>query len=584
MKRAEIEEKYKWDLSGYFKSDDDFYKEYESLKGHLGDFRKYKGKLSNESILLECLRFDDQISLRLEILYVYASLKTREDATNSFYRERLTLVETLSSKFASETTFIDIEVKKYNNKDLKRLSQTTEFTNYFKDMIRTKRLILSEKEEQIITLTGETAGGFSDNFDMFDDGDLKFESPKDSKGKKHKLTHSNYVELMQSDDRILRKNTIKKLNGAYGKFNNFLSSNYINNIKKNTFYTKIRKFKSTLDRSIYGEEASRKVYDNLIKMMRENLPVFHKYFDVKRRSLNLDKFAIYDQFAKEKGVKKTYTYEEAIDVIKKATKPLGEEYTNLIDRAVKERWIDLYPNENKDSGAFSWGAYSKNPVVLTNFIGDTNSVFTLAHELGHAMHTYYSNKTQNLDQAGYTIFVAEVASNVNEILLLKYLSENSIEKSDKIYYYDHFLSEFKGSAFRQLMFSEFEQFAHEQYENDKPISAKILNDYYYELNKTYFGKDVELVPEIKYEWSRIPHFYRSFYVYKYAIGVISALYIVYKVLPKGSERYLNFLKSGSTKDPISLLKDAGVDLKDKNVIKNAFDYALSIINEWEKLI
>ena len=584
MKRSEIEEKYKWDLSGYFKSDEDFYQEYESLKEHLGDFKKYKGKLSDENVLLECLRFDHEISLRLEILYVYASLKTREDATNSFYRERLTLVETLGSKFASETTFIDIEVKKYKNKDLMRLSETTEFTNYFKDMIRTKRLILSEKEEQIITLSGEMAGGFSDNFDMFDDGDLKFEGPKDSNGKKHKLTHSNYVELMQSEDRVLRKNTFKKLNGAYGKFNNFLSSNYINNVKKNTFYTKLRKFKSTLDRAIYGEEASRKVYDNLIKTMRENLTIFHKYFDLKRRSLKLDKFAIYDQFAKENGVKKNYTYEEAINIIKEATRPLGEEYLSLIERAVNERWIDLYPNDNKDSGAFSWGAYSKNPVVLTNFIGDTNSLFTLAHELGHAMHTYYSNTTQNLDQAGYTIFVAEVASNVNEILLLKYLSENSTSKSDKIYYYDHFLSEFKGSAFRQLMFSEFEQFAHEQYENDKPISAQILNDYYYNLNKIYFGKDVELIPEIKYEWSRIPHFYTSFYVYKYAIGVISALYIVYNVLPKDKEKYLNFLKAGATKDPISLLKDAGVDLKDKKVVKNAFNYALSIIDEWEKLM
>ncbi len=583
-KRSEIEEKYKWDLSGYFKDDDAFYREYEELKTHLHDFDKFKGKLSDEKTMLDCLKLEQDISLRLEILYVYASLKTREDATNSFYRERLTLVDTLASKFSVETTFIDIEIKKYKTSDLKRLAATTPYKNYFKGMIKDRRLILSEKEEKIISMSGEMAGGFSENFDVFDDGDLKFPSPKDSTGKKHTLTHSNYVELMQSDDRTLRKNTIKALNGAYGKFNNLLASNYIHNVKKNVFYTRLRKFKSTLDLSIYSEEASRKVYDTLIAAIHDNLYVFHKYFDVKRRSLGLNKFAIYDQFAKEKGIKKTYTFAEAIELIKKATLPLGKEYQALIDRAVNERWIDIYPNENKDSGAFSWGAYSKNPVVLTNFIGDTNSVFTLAHELGHAMHTYFSNSTQNFDQAGYTIFVAEVASNVNEMLLLKYLSENSSDKSDKIYYYDHFLSELKGSAFRQLMFSEFEQFAHEQYENDKPISAKVLNDYYYQLNKTYFGKDVELVPEIKYEWSRIPHFYNAFYVYKYAIGIIAAIYIVYKVLPSEPEKYLNFLKSGSTKDPISLLKDAGVDLKDKKVIKNAFDYALNIIDNWEKLL
>ncbi len=583
-RRSEIEEKFKWDLTGYFKDDDAFYREYEDLKTHVNDFEKYKGKLSDEKTMLECLKLEENISLRLEILYVYASLKTREDATNSFYRERLTLVDTLASKFSVETTFIDIEIKKYKTSDLKRLAETTPYKNYFKGMIKDRKLILSEKEEKIISMSGEMAGGFSENFDVFDDGDLKFNSPKDNQGKKHTLTHSNYVELMQSDDRTLRKNTIKALNGAYGKFNNFLSSNYIHNVKKNVFYTRLRKFKSTLDLSIYAEEASRKVYGTLISSMHDNLFVFHKYFDVKRRSLGLNKFAIYDQFAKEKGVKKTYTFEEAIDLIKKATLPLGKEYQMLINRAVNERWIDIYPNENKDSGAFSWGAYSKNPVVLTNFIGDTNSIFTLAHELGHAMHTYYSNSTQNFDQAGYTIFVAEVASNVNEMLLLKYLSENSDNKSDIIYYYDHFLSEFKGSAFRQLMFSEFEQFAHEQYENDKPISAKILNDFYYQLNKTYFGKDVELVPEIQYEWSRIPHFYNAFYVYKYAIGIISALYIVYKVLPTDPERYLNFLKAGSTKDPISLLKDAGVNLKDKKVIDNAFEYALKIIGNWEKLL
>lgn len=583
-KRSEIDEKYKWDLSNYFKNDDEFYKEYEELKTHLNDFDNFKGKLSDEKIMLDCLKLEEEISLKLEILYVYASLKTREDATNSFYRERLTLVDSLASKFSIATTFIDIEIKKYKTSDLKKLSKTTPYKNYFKGMIKDRKLILSEKEEKIISMAGEMSGGFSENFDVFDDGDLKFPSVKDSTGKKHALTHSNYVELMQSEDRVLRKNTIKALNGTYGKFNNFLASNYIHNVKKNVFYARLRKFKSVLDLSIYGEEVSRKVYDTFINSMHENLYVFHKYFDVKRRSLGLDKFAIYDQFAKEKGVIKKYTFDEAIEIIKKATAPLGKEYQTLIDKAVKERWIDIYPNENKDSGAFSWGAYSKNPVVLTNFIGDTNSLFTLAHELGHAMHTYYSNSNQNFDQAGYTIFVAEVASNVNEMLLVKYLSENSNNKSDIIYYYDHFLSEFKGSAFRQLMFSEFEQFAHEQYENDKPISAKILNDYYYELNKKYFGKNVKLVPEIKYEWSRIPHFYNSFYVYKYAVGIVSAIYIVNKILPVEPEKYLNFLKSGSTKDPISLLKDAGVNLENKNVLNNAFNYALEIIENWEKLL
>ncbi len=583
MKRSEIEEKYKWDLTEYFKDDDAFLKEYESLKSLVNSFDKYKGKLSDKDTLLSCLNEEQRLSIRLGILYVYASLKTREDATNSFYKERLTLVESLATKFSTNLTFIEIEVKKYKTSELLELSKSTEFKNFFKNIAKNKKLILSEKEEVLLSKTSEIIGA-SENFDMFDDGDLKFDSPKDSNGKKHKLTHSNYVELMQSDDRTLRKNTIKKLNGTYGKFNNFLASNYITNIKQDSFYASVRGFKSSLDYSIYMEEASRKVYDNLIASLKKNLVVFHKYFEIKRKSLGLDKFAIYDQFAKPNSLKKKYTYQEAIQMIKNATLPLGSEYQKLIDRAVNERWIDLFPNDNKDSGAFSWGAYGKHPVVLTNFIGDTNSVFTLAHELGHAMHTYFSNKNQNYDEAGYTIFVAEVASIVNEMLLVKYLSENSTDKNEIIYYYDHFLSELKGSAFRQIMFAEFEEFAHELYENEKPISAKILNDFYYNLNKQYFGKDVVLVPEIKYEWSRIPHFYNSFYVYKYAIGIISAIYIVYEVLPQNKEKYLNFLKSGSTKDPISLLKDAGVDLKNQKVIDNAFNFALNIIEKWEKII
>ncbi len=263
---------------------------------------------------------------------------------------------------------------------------------------------------------------------------------------------------------------------------------------------------------------------------------------------------------------------------------LGKEYGELIDRAVKERWIDIYPNQNKDSGAFSWGAFGRNPVVLTNFIGDTHSLFTLAHELGHCMHSYYSDNNNKFDQAQYTIFVAEVASTVNEMLLLKYLQNNTSNDNEKIYYYDYFLREFKGSVFRQTMFSEFEQFAHETFEKGEPISAKVLNDYYFELNKKYFGKDVKLTKELKYEWSRIPHFYNAFYVYKYAIGMISALYLVNNIIPNDHKRYINFLKSGSRKSPVDLLFDAGVYLKNKETFNSSFKIVEETIEKWEEIL
>ena len=582
--RSEIEEKDEWDLSGYFKDDAEFLNEFNYLKTQTDFLAGYRGKLKDEKTILECLEKDQEMSKRLEVLYVYAVLKTREDAGNSLYQERQTQVGTLISQFSTKSAFVSVEIKKNPNSLLKRLGENSQFKNYFKDILRNKKHILSEKEERILSMSSDMASGFSDNFDLFNDADLKFPKVYDSNRKAHELNHSNYMQLMQSKDRTLRKNTLKMLNGEYGKFNNFLASNYISEIKSNVFYARASRYKNCLDKSIFLEEADRRVYDKLIACVNENLDVIYDYYDLKKKSQNLPNFAIYDQFAPEKEVEKKYSFDEAFEIVKKATKPLGEEYSKILDLAKAERWIDKYPNKNKDSGAFSWGAYGKNPVLLLNFVGNTQSLFTLAHELGHSMHTYFSNKSQNYDQAGYKIFVAEVASIVNEMLLLKYLQKNAKTSAEKIYNFDHFLSEFKSTVFRQTMFSEFEQFAHETFENSLPISAEVLNNFYYDLNRKYFGKNVKLIPEIKYEWSRIPHFYNAFYVYKYAIGMISAIYLVDEIIPKEPERYIKFLSSGSTKPPIELLYDAGVNLRSKEPFQKAFDQARKFIKQWEELI
>ena len=582
--RSEIDEKDKWDLSGYFKDDAEFLNEFNYLKTQTDFLASYRGKLKDEKTILECLQKDQEMSKRLEVLYVYAVLKTREDAGNSLYQERQTQVGTLISQFSTKSAFVSVEIKKNPNSLLKKLGENSQFKNYFKDILRNKKHILSEKEERILSMSSDMASGFSDNFDLFNDADLKFPKVYDSKRKAYELNHSNYMQLMQSKDRTLRKNTLKMLNGEYGKFNNFLASNYISEIKSNVFYARASKYKNCLDKSIFLEEADRRVYDKLIACVNENLDVIYNYYDLKKKSQNLPNFAIYDQFAPEKEVEKKYSFDEAFEIVKKATKPLGEEYSKILDLAKTQRWIDKYPNKNKDSGAFSWGAYGKNPVLLLNFVGNTQSLFTLAHELGHSMHTYFSNKSQNYDQAGYKIFVAEVASIVNEMLLLKYLQKNAKTSAEKIYYFDHFLSEFKSTVFRQTMFSEFEQFAHETFENSLPISAEVLNNFYYDLNRKYFGKNVKLIPEIKYEWSRIPHFYNAFYVYKYAIGMISAIYLVDEIIPKEPERYIKFLSSGSTKPPIELLFDAGANLRSKEPFQKAFDQARKFIKQWEELI
>lgn len=583
-KRSEIEEKYKWDLSGYFKSDDDFKKEFNDLKKLTHSLDIFRGKLNNEKIIIECLKEEEKLSIRFEVLYVYASLKTREDASNAFYQERLTQVGSVRNDFETATSFIEVEIKKLSNEKLKKLQDNSNYPNFFKQILRNKKHILSQKEEKILSMSEEIAEGYTKNFDIFDDADIKFPSVKDKSGKKKELNHSVYMEYMQSPDRSLRKNTFKAYNGEYGKFNHLLSSNYISNIKADVFYCRVSKYKSSLDKSIYLEEVSRKVYDKLIKKINDNINVLTKFFEVKRKSQGLKDFYIYDQYAREKAINKKYTFEEAIDIIKKAVAPLGKEYLGLIDKAIQERWIDLYPNENKDNGAFSWGAYKKNPILLTNFTGDTQSIFTLIHELGHSMHSYYTDNNNIYDQASYKIFVAEVASIVNEMLLLNYLAGNTKNNGEKIYYYDYFLSEFKGNVFRQVMFSEFEQFAHETFEEGEPISTKILNDFYFKLNKKYFGNKVKLVEEVKFEWSRISHFYRAFYVYKYAIGMISALYIVENIIPKEPERYINFLKSGSRKPPIELLKNAGVDLNKDETYNKAFKTVAETIEKWNKCL
>ena len=590
-KREEIEEKYKWDLTEYSKSSEACEKELADIQKKFPEIEKFENKLNSDENIYACLKLESEISQVLSRLYVYSSLKLKENAKNSKAVELSEKVGSVCVNFGTITSFIDVEIGELSNEKLKELENNKnypEFRTYFKAILRHKAHMLSKKEEKLLSQMGEFTGGFSDVFDMFDNADVKFEDALDSKGVPHKLTHATYSLLVESADRELRKNAIINMNKAYGEYNNTIATNYINDVKVGTFFAKIRNYPSALSASIYAEEASEEVYKTLLEGVNNNLKVFHKYFDIKRRQLGQKTFALYDIYAKTcEDFDIKLSYEEALELVKEACKPLGEEYVSLLERAKNERWIDVYENEGKDSGAFSWGAYGVHPVVLTNYVSNCNSVFTLAHELGHCMHTYYSNKNQPYEDAGYTIFVAEVASNVNEMLMLLYLSNKAKTKEEKIYYYDYLLSMFRGSVFRQTMFSEFEYFAHDTYEKTSALSKDILNDFYLELNKRYFGKDVEILDEIKYEWSRIPHFYSSFYVYKYATGLISAMVIARNIFSgkeNAKENYLKFLSLGSSLPPVELLKIAGVNLEDKHTFDEAFTFIDGILNDWNNLL
>ncbi len=588
--RSEIEEKYKWDLTKFCADDKDFYERLKKVEAQVGVFKKYENKLSDDKILFECLEKETAISKEFSLIAIYAHLRLCEDNANRAANELNEKVSFVSSKLSNATAYIDVEISKFSETKLKELQNSKKFKNYaryFEGMLREKKHTLSKSEELLLSRLSECMGGDSSNFDKFVDVDMKFEPVEDEKGKLHELNQANFPLYRESKDRTLRRNAFKGFLGKFGQYINFLANNYINNVKEDCVLAKVRKHKSALSASIFNEEADEKVYNLLIKKTKENIAVAYNYFELKRKMLSLDKFAVYDNFAPVvSGVSKKFTYEEAIDLIKEAVSVLGQDYVELVERAKNERWVDVYPNKNKDSGAFSTGTYGATPVMLTNFTGNLESVFTLAHELGHSMQTYLSNENQPIQTSDYVIFVAEVASNVNEMLLLNHLLEKAKAKKEKIYYYDYFLNQVKSSIFRQTMFAEFEQFAHEIYEKEEPLSAELLCEKYRQLNDFYFGDKVEQLDEIKYEWARVPHFYMSFYVYKYATGLMCAIKIANALRSDKNfaKKYLKFLSSGCCQDPISLLKIADCDLTKENIYDEAFAVCKDFIAKWNELI
>ena len=484
--------------------------------------------------------------------------------------------------------FVTTELHELPDEIIDDILQDKRFKDYdrmFENIKKEKIHMLSKEEEKL--LAGMSfLGGFSSNMRNLSDVDITFEKVKDSKGKTLELNHSNYSVYLRSKDRELRKNTMTVLNGTYGKFINTLANNYINEVKQNCYFAKVRKYKSALDEALQDEEVSKKVYDTLIQSVNKNLDVLFDYFKLKKKILGLDNFYIYDCMAEiDKNKGKKYSYDQAIEIIMEAVAPLGSEYVNLIKQAKDNRWIDVYPNKDKRSGAYESGIYGYHPYVLTNFEGDLDSVFTLAHELGHAMHTHFSNNNQPRTKASYTIFLAEIASTTNEILLINYFLKRSNSKNEKLYLLNKLFDEVKGTIFRQTMFAEFEEHVHSSYEKAEALTKDGLCEYYYNLNKKYFGS-VKLIKEIQYEWARIPHFFTAFYVYKYATGMICAITFVNKILEKGEEAvrdYYKFLTAGASDTPNNILKKANCNLEDEKTFDECFAYLKNLIKEWKKL-
>lgn len=584
-KRSQIKDEYKWDKSCLCKNDEEFEEKISKINEFLPKFKKFEGNLKNKDIVWDYICLNEEFDKFIEPALLYIHLKLDEELSN---KETNTLFQKMSNilnEFSIQTSLLSSQFQNLDDKLLDEIIKDEKFKDYkhdFEMIKKTKKHNLTDDQEQL--LSGMDFFGYSSIMRDMADIDIKFDDVKDSKGKVYKLTQSKYGLYMHSKDRKLREETFRKLNGKFGQFINTLSENYINKVKANCYFSKVRKYQSALSKALFHEEVSEKVYQNLIQQVHKNLPTLFNFFDLKRKVLGLNNFYIYDQMASLPTTSnKKYSYDEAIEILKKAFAPLGEEYVALIQKAKVEKWIDVMPNLDKRSGAYENGIYDCHPFVLTNFEGDLESVFTLAHELGHAMHTYFSNKSQPRPKADYTIFLAEIASTTNEMLLLNYLLKDA-SKREKVALYNKLFEEVKSTIFRQTMFAEFEEKVHAMQEKSIPLTKDVLCDLYYDLNKQYFGK-VKLVDEVKFEWARIPHFFTPFYVYKYATGLVCAINFANRILSgekDAVEKYFEFLSAGCSDNPVEILKKAGCNLETDEAYDIVFDYLNNILKKWKK--
>lgn len=579
MKRSEVKAQYKWDLDSIMPAGtwEDAYRAVSADKDAL---KKYVGKLKDKETLLACMKEESALALRIENLYVYAKMTQDEDTALASSQSMVGRAANLAAEISASSSFISPEIiASYTEEDLLELSRDPAFQDYsytLTELARNRKRVLSEKEEVILSRASELANGYQNAFTMFDNADVKFHPVKDEAGEKVKVTHGVYGELLMSKDRSVRKNVYKSMFTAYKEMINTIGALYLGNLKKDEFYAHFRGYNSALEMCLDEENVDVKAYQNLIAGVNAGIPALRRYLRTRKKLLGVSRLTMYDMHVPVvTGADLKLSYEDAYDLVIRALSCLGEDYVTLLKRARDEGWIDVYETENKRSGAYSWGTYSSHPYVLLNYKPTTHEVFTIAHELGHAMHSYKSDAAQPYPKAGYEIFVAEIASTVNEMLLYRYLLKEG--KADRRYLLSYLADMFRTTFFRQSMFAEFELAAHQKVEENGTVTPSELCAIYGELNAKYYGKEAtdEL---ITYEWARIPHFYNSFYVYKYATGIVSAAAIskdIFEGKEGALEGYMRFLSLGGSMPPLDILRVAGVDL----TTNEPFEKALSLFSE-----
>ncbi len=590
--REEIRQEDKWAIEDLFKNVEDWKKEYTQVKELCEELQAYKGRLGESAtVLVEYFNLLFKAEHLFERVYVYANQKYHENTANAIYQNLADQANGLEVSLKSASAFCTPEILSIPEETITQFLDSNEelqlYRRILEEITRKKAHILSASEEALLADAGEVLGAPSNIYSMFNNADIKFPEIIGEDGEKVQVTHGRYVTYMESKDRRVRKEAFESVYSTYRSMKNTAAALFASNVKASMFAAKAKKYDSTLAMYLNDTDVPVEVYKNLIDTIHANLPKFHKYVALRKKLLGVDELHMYDVYAPlVSDVDMKYTFEQAKEMVLEGLVPLGDRYIDLLKEGFDNRWIDIYENEGKRSGAYSWGAYGTHPYVLLNYQPNLDNVFTLAHEMGHALHTYHSNETQPYPYAGYKIFVAEVASTCNEALLIQHLLNKIDDKKQRAYLVNHFIESFKGTVFRQTMFAEFEMLAHAKAEEGEALTSEVLSQIYHDLNVKYFGEDMVIDSDIDMEWAKIPHFYTPFYVYQYATGFSAAIALSRKILKEGEkavEDYLGFLRGGSSADPITLLRGAGVDMASKDPINEALALFEELVDELDEL-
>lgn len=591
IKRSEAADQYKWDLTDIYADEAAFMADIEMVEAALPKLETYSGQLKSVDKIAELFAMEEEVSRKFWTAYVYANLMIDLDQRNDKATEYVSIVNTLYGQYSTATSFVESELLELDKAMFDKLMKDSRLKDrkmYFQNLLDKKAHILSKDEEKILSLAAELSQTPNNVFDKVTLADKEKLYIENKDGEKVELTSGLYYQILEDKDRGYRAKAFEIRNGFYEKVNNTLSAAYEGEIKKNIFFSKARKFDSAIEASLSAEYVPKSVYDNLVSAVNGNLDYLHKYYTVRKEALGYDQLYGYDSYVPlTEDYKMEVSYDDANDIIATALKPLGDKYVADYKAGIADQWVDVYEDDNKYGGAYQWGTYDTHPYILMNYDNSLNSMLTLAHEMGHALNTKYSNEAQPYATADYTIFTAEVASTVNELLVMDHLIQNAKNDEEKLYLINQQIDNIRGTVYVQVMFSEFEKMTHEMIENGEPLTPEILNKTWMDLLKKYYGEDYTLLHFQQYGWSRIPHFYMNFYVYKYATSMSAAYSIVNRIKANEEnavEDYLTFLAAGGSDKPIDILKATGVDMNSSEPVDSILVYFGQLVDEFEVLI